>query len=297
MTVRLAQYIGMDKVVDFASRFGLDENLQPTLASSLGAGEVTLIQLATAYGMFVNGGKAITPTLIDRVQDRRGKTVFRHDERPCIGCNRPQNTPSSPTTDGGDEDADQAQAGLQAQAEVFQLPPEPLIPDDREQVLDPRIAYQMVSMLEGVVQRGTGRRIGSLGIPLAGKTGTTNDENDAWFMGFSPDLVVGVFVGFDLPRSLGNGEEGSSAAAPIFRQFMSDALKDSPHIPFRIPSGIRLVRVNATTGMPATNEDGNVIFEAFIPGTEPTGEMMGLDGASGFRDSDDTLQTGTGGIY
>ncbi|MCK5041956.1 MAG: penicillin-binding protein 1A, partial [Sphingomonadales bacterium] len=245
MTVRLAQYIGMDKVIDFASRFGIDKNLQPTLSMSLGAGEVSLLALTNAYGMLVNGGKSITPTLLDRIQDRRGNTIFRHDNRSCLGCKQDE-------WNGQDT---------------------PIIPDEREQVVDSRIAYQIVSMLEGVVERGTGRRIGTLDTPLAGKTGTTNDWVDAWFVGFSPDLVVGVFTGFDRPRSLGVNEEGSAIAAPIFREFMAEALKDSPIVPFRIPSGIRLVRVNAETGLPAGVNTTNAFFEAFIPGTEPTDEM------------------------
>jgi penicillin-binding protein 1A len=269
MTVRLAQYIGMDKVIDFASRFGIEKNLKPALSMSLGAGEVTLLSLTNAYGMFVNGGKSITPTLLDRIQDRRGKTIFRHDSRACLGCKQ----------------------------EEWQGQETPIVPDEREQVVDSRIAYQMVSMLQGVVERGTGRRIGSLNIPLAGKTGTTNDWVDAWFVGFSPDLVVGVFTGFDRPRSLGVNEEGSSVAAPIFREFMANALKDSPIIPFRIPSGVRLVRVNAETGMPAGADTINAFLEAFIPGTEPTGEMVVLDGSNGAMLEDDKVRKGTGGLF
>ena len=269
MTVRLAQYIGMDNISDFAGRFGIAENLTPTLSASLGAGEVTPLALTTAYGMLVNGGRRITPTLVDRIQDRRGQTVARHDNRSCAGC----------------------------LVEEWDDQEEPQVPDEREQVVDERIAYQIVSMLQGVVQNGTGRRIGTLGIPLAGKTGTTNDSFDSWFVGFSPDLVVGVYAGFDRPRSLGNGEEGSSLAAPIFREFMGTALAGQAHIPFRIPPGIRLVRVNALTGMPAGPDDTNVIFEAFIPGTEPNGELLVLDGANGFMQTDDGVRNGTGGLY
>jgi penicillin-binding protein 1A len=268
MTVRLAQYIGMDSIVEFAARFGLAENLQPTLSMALGAGEVSLMQLTAAYGMLVNGGYKITPTLIDRVQDRYGTTVYRHDQRQCLGC-------------AVEEWAGQA---------------EPQIVDDRERVVDARLAYQIVSILQGVVQNGTGRSIRSLGIPLAGKTGTTNESYDTWFVGFSPDLVVGVFAGFDRPRSLGPGEEGSSVSAPIFREFMGNALRGKDQIPFRIPAGIRLVRVNAETGLPAGPDDTNVILEAFIPGTEPY-EMLVLDGANGFMQTDDLVRNGTGGLY
>ena len=269
MTVRLAQYIGMDNVIDFASRFGLEKNLQPTLSMSLGAGEVSLLALTNAYGMLVNGGKSITPTLLDRIQDRRGVTIYKNDNRACLGC----------------------------QAAEWSGQDTPIVPDEREQVVDSRIAYQIVSMLEGVVDHGTGRRIGTLGIPLAGKTGTTNDWVDAWFVGFSPDLVVGVFTGFDRPRSLGTNEEGSVIAAPIFRAFMANALKDNPIIPFRIPSGIKLVRVNAETGLPAGADTSNAFFEAFIPGTEPMGDMVVLDGSNGVMQTDENVRKGTGGLF
>jgi len=253
MTVRLAQHLGMDKVIDIAKRFGLHENMQSNLASSLGASEVTLMQLTAAYGMLVNGGKSVSPTLIDRIQDRRGRTIFRHDPRRCPSCGLPL-------------------AGRDV---------EPQPEDGRTQVLDPRIAYQSVSMMEGVVERGTGRKIRVLNRPLAGKTGTTNDSTDAWFVGFSPDLVVGIYAGFDNPRSLGRGEEGSSVAVPIFRDFMREALANTPAVPFRIPPGVRLVRVNAQTGELAGAFDKNVIYEAFVAGSEPnSGKLAVLDGSS-----------------
>jgi penicillin-binding protein 1A len=171
------------------------------------------------------------------------------------------------------------------------------LPDHRPQIIDPRIAFQVVHMLEGVVERGTGRRIRSVGIPLAGKTGTTNESFDAWFVGFAPDLAVGIFVGFDQPRSLGPGEEGSSAAAPIFRDFMAKAFEGEQGIPFRIPQGVRLVRVDAQTGVPARLGDQDVILEAFIPGTEPSGgEIAVLDGPGSLA-LDGRLRKGTGGLY
>ena len=176
MTIRLAQDLGMEVVADYSSRMGVIDNLPQLLSMSLGAGETTLLRMTTAYAMMVNGGKAVTPTLIDRVQDRYGKTVFRHDGRLCEGC------------------------GPKA---VWRSQSVPVIADNREQVLKPTTAYQMVSMLEGVVKRGTGRRISQLEWPLAGKTGTTNNQNDTWFVGFAPDLTVGVYVGFDNPRGLG----------------------------------------------------------------------------------------------
>jgi penicillin-binding protein 1A len=250
MTVRLAQTIGMEKVAQYAEKLGVVENLPRQLSMSIGAGETTLLRLTTAYAMIVNGGKRVTPTLIDRIQDRHGRTVLRHDQRSCDGCN-----------------------GV---AWAGQEPPVP--PDTREPVLDSGTAYQMVSMLQGVVERGTGRRISEIGKPLAGKTGTTNDSFDAWFVGFTPDLVVGVFTGFDTPRPLGKGETGSSVAAPVFKAFMAAALADQPAIPFRIPEGIRLVRVDAATGVVAGPGSHGVIYEAFKPGTEPYAAGPVVDG-------------------
>ncbi len=255
MTVRLAQQIGMDKVKATAEKFGIMDNLQPYLPMALGAGETTVLRMATAYAMLANGGKRVTPTFIDRIQDRNGKTIFRHDNRPCATCAVP-----------GWRD------GLAV----------PSIPDAREQINDPRTTYQIVSILEGVVQRGTATTLLSLGKPLAGKTGTTNDSNDAWFMGFSPDLVVGTYIGFDQPRSLGPRETGGSAAVPIFKEVMAEALKDKPATPFRVPPGLRLVRVNPANGELAQPGDRKAIWEAFLPGTEPNPDRppVVLDGSA-----------------
>ncbi|MDH5749050.1 MAG: penicillin-binding protein 1A [Rhodospirillales bacterium] len=266
MTVRLAQTIGMDKISDYAERFGIVDKLPRTLSMSLGAGETTLMRLTTAYSMLVNGGKKITPTLIDRIQDRHGRTVFRHDERICANC----------------------------RANYWTGQSVPAIPDNRETVTDPASAYQMVSMLQGVVQRGTGVKIQVVKKPLAGKTGTTNDSFDAWFLGFSPDLAVGVLGGFDNPRTLGTREQGASVAAPIFRDFMAAALEKKPAIPFRIPPGIRLVRVDAVSGKLAKPYDKKVILEAFKPGTEPTGKEEVVEGINAVAGSP---ATGTGGLY
>ena len=245
MTVRLAQAIGMEKVADYAQRFGIYDNLPRQLSMALGAGETTPLRLTAAYAMLVNGGKRVTPTLIDRIQDRNGKTIFSHDLRFCEGCS----------------------------AQRFSGQDMPQLPDIREQLVDPVSAYQIVSILEGVVQRGTGVAVKVVGKPLAGKTGTSNDSFDTWFVGFSPDLAVGVFVGFDEPATLGGHETGASAAAPIFRDFMLEALKDKPPTPFRVPPGVRLVRVDARTGKPALPGDARAIYEAFkdtdrMPGDE-----------------------------
>lgn len=279
MTVRLADYLGMDVVAHTAARFGIHEDMPPLLSYSLGAGETRLMDLVSAYAVIVNGGKSINPTLLDRIQDRRGATVFRHDTRPCIDCG----------------------ALIRWDA---QSTPQP--PDTRKQITDPRVAYQMTSILQGVIQRGTGRKIDQLGLPLAGKTGTTNASKDAWFIGFSPDLVVGVFIGFDEPRSLGKKESGSSVAVPIFKDFMQDALAEKPIVPFRTPPGIRNVRINAKTGSRAKLGDQDVIWEAFVEGTEPTEDVFILDGnrirhhpsIQAIPDaSSRDAHTGTGGLY
>ncbi|MFQ5763964.1 MAG: penicillin-binding protein 1A [Rhodospirillales bacterium] len=268
MTVRLAQTIGMERVAEYAERLGVVDELPETLAMALGARETTLLKLTTAYAMLVNGGKRITPTLIDRIQDRHGRTIFRHDRRSCPNC----------------------------RATFWTRQNVPAIPDTRPAVTAPASAYQVVTLLRGVVERGTGKRVRAVGKPLAGKTGTTNGEKDTWFIGFSPDLAVGVFVGFDDPKPLGRHETGSSVAAPIFRDFMEAALKDKLAIPFRIPPGIRLVRVNVTTGQLAQPGDKNVIFEAFKPGTVPTGRAEVLEGQSWTGDTSQPA-TGTGGLY
>ncbi len=272
-TVRVGQAIGMAKVVNYAKKFGISDNLPPFISSVIGAGETTLMRMVTAYAEIDNGGKKIVPTLIDRVQDRQGLTLFRHDTRTCQGCK------------------DVAWSN--------QTVPEIL--DDRPQIQDPRTAYQMVEMLEGVVQRGTARSLASLGHPLAGKTGTTNDAKDLWFMGFSPDLVVGVFVGYDDPKSLGKREQGATVAVPVFKEFMSIALADQSPIPFRIPPGLRLVRVSATSGEPASSSDPSSMWEAFLPGTEPGADHPAPPGADLLTNAGSqnlpSATTGTGGIY
>ncbi len=261
MTVRLAQAVGMDKVAEIAEKFGAVTKLQRNLASSLGAESTTVIQMTTAYAELVNGGKKLSPSLIDRIQDHTGKTIYRHNVRSCDAC--------------------------EADAWNGQGPPE--LQDKREQLADPASIYQIVHLLEGVVQYGTAAgSVGQLRWPLAGKTGTSNDARDVWFIGFSPNLVAGVFVGFDEPRSMGPKETGGSIAAPIFRDFIQDALKDEPKAPFRVPPGISLVRVNKATGRPAEPGDTRVILEAFKTGTSP------LDQTSITSDADFMAEEGTG---
>lgn len=260
VTVRLAQQVGIDAVADAAARFGVIPNMPRYLALSLGAGETTVLRMAAGYAAFVNGGREVTPTLIDSVQDRRGRVIWRADRRTCATC-------AAPGPDGG--------------------PPE-LVDPQRRQVTDPIAAYQMVSLLQGVVQRGTGANaIGDrLGRPVAGKTGTTDDYKDNWFVGFTPDIVVAVWMGFDDPRSLGQGETGGGNAAPIFREVVAAALRDSPPVPFRAPPGVALVRVNVGNGS---------ILEAFRPGTENSARRLRDDQEGG--GSAAGLDSNLGGLY
>jgi penicillin-binding protein 1A len=243
MTVRLAEDIGMPLIGEYAKRFGVYDELPNFLSYALGAGETTVMRMVTAYSMFANGGRRIKPTLIDRIQDRYGHTIYRHDQRECRGCS--------------------AAEGWKSQAE-------PTLIDRREQVMDPMTAYQITSIMEGVVQRGTATVLREVGKPIAGKTGTTNDEKDVWFVGFSPDIAVGVYVGYDKPRHMVGKASGGSVAAPIVRDFLKIALADKPAVPFRVPAGIKLIRVDARSGMRAAPGQGaGTILEAFKPGTAP----------------------------
>ena len=241
MTVRLAQDMGMPLVVEYAqNRFGLYDNMLPVLSMSLGAGETTLLRMVTGYSMFVNGGKKVNYTFIDRIQDRYGRTVWRHDDRECKSCKNA----------------------------AWKNQPEPDLEDKRKQIIDPHTAYQMVSLMEGVVNRGTALVVKEVGKKLAGKTGTSNEEKDAWFIGFSPDLVAGIYIGFDTPRPMGKGSTGGQLAAPIFRDFMKMALADKKDVDFRQPPNIKRVWVDAKTGLRATPGQG-AILEAFKPDEEP----------------------------
>jgi penicillin-binding protein 1A len=286
MTVRLAQDMGMPLIAEYSKRFGVYDSLPPYLSFALGAGETTLLRMVTAYAMFDNGGRRVKPTLVDRIQDRYGHTVYRHDERECIGCD----------------------------AAKWENQPEPSLIDRREQVIDPMTAYQITSMMEGVVLRGTAGSVGfqrDVGKPVAGKTGTTNDYKDAWFIGFTPDVVVGVYFGFDKPRSLGRGETGGRLSAPVVKEFMRQALADRPAAPFRVPPGIKLIRIDAKTGMRAGPDTPKAILEAFKPGTAPPDSysVIGFDNGQGgggapssfgqgvSPESGRAVRSGTGGLY
>jgi penicillin-binding protein 1A len=229
--------------------------------------------------MFANGGRRVKATLIDRIQDRYGHTIFKHDARECRGC--------------------EAAGGWKNQ-------PEPQLVDRREQVLDSMTAYQITSMMEGVVQGGTATVVREVGKPIAGKTGTTNDAKDAWFIGFSPDIVVGIYLGYDKPRNLGHKATGGALAAPIAKDFLKLALADKPAIPFRVPAGIKLIRVDSKSGMRVgPGDSGKTILEAFKPGTAPPDNyaVIGVADADGRSltvspEVDRTfLRPGTGGLY
>jgi penicillin-binding protein 1A len=240
VTARVASIIGMEAIAQTIERFGIIDHTPREYSMALGAGETTLLRHTAAYAMLDNGGKRITPSFIDRVQDRNGVTIFRADNRPCNECSTVE----------------------------WQKESVPVIPDTREQVADPGSAFQIVTMLQGVVERGTGTAVKAVGKPIAGKTGTTNDWRDAWFLGFTPDLAAGVYIGYDDPDSLGDDETGGHIAAPVFRDFMIAALKDAPATAFRTPPGMRLYRVSAATGLPVGGKE-SAIYEAYKPGTEP----------------------------
>jgi len=291
MTVRLADDLGMTKIVDLAQRLGLYEKMPLQLSMALGAGETTLMKMTTAYSIFANGGKKVQATLIDRVQDRYGRTIFRFDKRDCSFCQQETYSDNSA---------------------------EPELMDVREQVMSPYTAYQITSMMEGVVQRGTGKKLQIVGKPVAGKTGTSNEEKDAWFIGYTPDLAVGVYVGYDNPKPMGKGRTGGELAAPIVADFMRLALREQPATPFRVPRAVELIPIDANTGQRAVFGDEGVILEAFKPGEEPADstKIIGEDLAAVSSESiygagqqlvppadseqpveDGGLTTGTGGLY
>ncbi|PPR53493.1 MAG: Penicillin-binding protein 1A, partial [Alphaproteobacteria bacterium MarineAlpha5_Bin6] len=240
MTIRLSDKIGIQKILKTAKDFKIHQRLNDNLSMSLGAGLVTLQNITNAYAMIVNGGKEIAPTLIQSVYDKQGKLIINNIKVECKDC-------------------------FQNSEEInFSLPK---IEKKENTIIDSVIAYQMTSMLEGVVRNGTGKKISNIGVTLAGKTGTTNDNKDAWFIGFSPDLVVGVYVGYDKPKSLGYKQTGSAVAVPIFKNFMEKAKINKENIPFRIPSGISFVKIDSKTGLQTKSKNG--VLEAFIIGTEP----------------------------
>ena len=234
MTVRIAKMLGLNKILDLSKKLDIYEEIPELLSVSLGAAETTLINLTAAYAPFVNGGKKIEPNLISRIQDRRGKTIYQIKNRECIGCDK-----------------------FIIESEEF-----PSIKNTNEQVISKETAFQMTSILKGAVDRGTGKKLKTLNVPLAGKTGTTNDNYDAWFIGFSSNLVIGVYVGFDNPKTLGRYETGSKAALPIFKDFVENGLFKDDFKDFSIPNNIYLTSINYDTGLKSTSKDKNTIIEA-----------------------------------
>lgn len=242
MTIRIADDIGMDRVAKYAEDFGVYDTLAPFLANALGAQETTLFKMVAAYAMFANGGERVEPTLVDRVQDRRGRTVYRHDQRVCETC------------------AMQAMPAGQA----------PVIDTNRERVMDAVTAYQLTSMLEGAVERGSGSGV-DLPVPIAGKTGTTNDAKDVWFIGYSSNIVAGCYLGYDQPRSLGERAYGGTLCVPVFNAFMREAVAEYGGTEFTVPPGGYWVKIDRITGqrLPDDASGPNVIAEYFRDGTDP----------------------------
>jgi len=276
VTARIAVMLGMEPIGETIESFGIMDQMPREYSMSLGAGETTPLRLTTAYAMLVDGGKKLTPTLIDSVQDRNGVTIFRADNRPCADCVNVEWNHQAP----------------------------PVIPDKREQLADPVADYQIIQMLQGVVTRGTGATVAAVGKPIAGKTGTTSDWRDAWFVGFTPNLAAGVYIGFDNHDSLGRGEQAAVVSAPVFRNFMIAATKDAPATEFRIPPGLQMVHVNPDTLQPPENGEGS-IWIAYKSGTSPDSNRdMGLQGVpgegSGLISGGEAARqpaSGTGGLY
>ena len=243
MTVRLAQEIGMETVAGYAERFGVYDRMQPFLSNALGSQETTLYRIVSAYAMFANGGERVEPTLVDRVQDRWGKTIYRHDQRQCLDC----------------EEADLSE-GVG-----------PRIRSHRERVIDAITAYQLTSMMRGVVERGTAAGRVNLGVPTAGKTGTTNDARDVWFVGFTSNIVAGCYMGFDTPSPLGRGAYGGSMCAPVFNQFMQKATEKFGGGKFKLPPGGHFIKIDRYSGERLADDASgpNVVAEYFRDGEEP----------------------------
>jgi len=281
-TVRMADQIGLDKVVDVVKRLGVNDNPAQIYSLVLGSTETSMMRLVTAYSMMINGGKKIEPSMIEKIQDRDGITIYRRDQRKCNECIVAEGSSGNAL---------------------------PLLDEIKEQVIDPATAYQITSMMQGVVERGTAGRARSIGRIIGGKTGTTNNSYDSWFVGFSPDLIAGVYVGFDNPKTLGKDETGASIALPIFINFMKQALKDTPSTPFRVPNAVKFVKIDRTTGKfptPATPKD-HVFFESFKltddvdnvlnANTSESGSVLSGEAVQGGQQESTEEKASPGGIY
>ncbi len=247
MTVRLANKIGMKKVLDTAKSFGFKDGIDEKLSMALGSGIVTLVQLTNAYGIIANGGNKIEPQIITSIYSKEGKKILGNNSKICKECR------------------------VNIINDNIKLPKLIL---NQEKAIDPKVAYQITSMMEGVIKRGTAKKLKNLEIPLAGKTGTTNDNKDAWFIGYSPNLVVGVYVGYDTPKSLGYKQTASSVAVPIFKNFAQKTKINKNKLPFRVPSGISFVKIDSKTGLTSNNKDS--ILEPFILGSEPYNDKVNI---------------------
>ena len=265
MTIRLADRIGMNKILDMANNFNINEGLDTNLSMSLGSGVITLKELTNAYAMIANGGKKINPKLITSIYSKDGKKIYDTRLKKCFEC-RIEKILSNNNI--------------------------PNLDETKNIVVDPRLTYQITSMMEGVVKRGTAKNLKDLNVPIAGKTGTTNNNKDAWFIGYTPDLVIGVYVGFDQPKSLGYKQTGSSVAVPIFKKFAEKNKINKYKKPFRIPDGISFVRIDPNSGL-ASNQKKSIV-EPFILGSEPYSDNINvIDGLDNFNN--DSI-SGTGGL-
>ena len=265
MTVRLADKLGMSKILGILESFGIKEGITSQLSMSLGSGLVTLIDITNAYAIIANGGYKIEPKIISSIYSKEGNLIFNSNIKECINCK------------------------LEKLTNFNEIPN---IIEKKVSIIDPKITYQITSMMEGVIKRGTAKKLKDLNVPIAGKTGTTNDNKDAWFIGYTPNLVVGIYIGHDQPQTLGYKQTGSSVAVPIFKKFAKKININSFNIPFRVPSGMTFVRIDPNTGMPSDNEDS--ILEPYILGTEPYNKKIDILDNLGSINSDSI--SGTGGL-
>jgi penicillin-binding protein 1A len=275
----MADQVGLDKVVEVVKKLGVNENPQKIYSLVLGSTETSVIKMATAYSMMVNGGKKITPSMIEKIQDRDGKTIYRRDKRACQNCSI-------------------SNLESYAQKNIGELPT-PFLDENFEQIIDSATAYQITSMLQGVVDRGTAAAAKSVGKIIGGKTGTTNNSYDSWFVGFSPDLVVAVYIGFDTPKTLGASETGASVALPVFTNFMKEALSKTPSTPFRVPNSVKFVKIDRLTGkLPTPQTPKNqIFFEAFKLDDNAEEDLQGDSEEDESSEFDEVKDSEPSGIY
>ena len=265
MTVRLAHKLGMEKIINTAKKFGISKDLTSQLSMSLGSGLVSLLEITNAYAIIANGGYKIKPKIISSIYSKKGNLIYNANEASCNEC---------------------VVDNLSQEIKI------PKINKKIDQIIDSKIAYQITSMMEGVVQRGTAKKLNELKVAIAGKTGTTNDNKDTWFIGYTPNLVIGIYVGYDIPKNLGYKQTGSSVAVPIFKSLAKKIDINSKNIPFRVPTGISFVRIDPTTGAPSNSK--NTILEPFILGSEPYNKKaIVLDNLGNIKNNS---ISGTGGL-